>query len=206
MDGVNRVHASLIACLCLLMPANAGAAQIVDRNVASPRLRVNAGNVALVTYSAHGVRRRVLSWGAVNWTGGFERDYSGGWSSKKADFRHFADRCRRYTGPPLVLMISACDAPDGSYWALQQWQRLWPSYGGNHAPNELYLSHWRGGIGQLAVTTDYSYEGHISTSGAPSRSTAAPSSVSTGRFTGCRRTRPVATSTSTPASALRGAA
>lgn len=159
VDAVRHLQGALIASLCLLMPASAGAAQIVDRNVASPRLRVNADNVALVTYSARGVRRHVLSWGAINWTGGFERDYSGGWKSRQADYRHFADSCRRYTGPPLVLMIAACDAPDGSHWALQQWQRLWPSYGGNHAPNELYLSHWRGGIGRLAVTTDYSYRG-----------------------------------------------
>ena len=48
-------------------------------------------------------------------------------------------------------MIAACDAPDGSHWALQQWQRLWKNYGGDRAPNELYISHWRGGVGELRI-------------------------------------------------------
>ena len=56
-------------------------------------------------------------------------------------------------------MIAACDAPDGSHWALQQWGRLWKNYGGDKAPNELYISHWRGHAGELAIQTDYSYHG-----------------------------------------------
>jgi hypothetical protein len=37
--------------------------------------------------------------------------------------------------------------------------RLWKNYGGDSAPAELYISHWRGGTGKLAIATDYSYHG-----------------------------------------------
>ena len=38
-------------------------------------------------------------------------------------------------------MIAACDAPDGSHWALQQWARLWKNYGGDRAPERaLHLA------------------------------------------------------------------
>ena len=34
-----------------------------------------------------------------------------------------------YTGPLLVGLVAACTAPDGSYWAVQSWQRLLPMRG-----------------------------------------------------------------------------
>jgi hypothetical protein len=148
-----------LALAALIVPAAAGAAEIVDRNVASPALRVNRANVALVTYSAKGTARHVLYWGAVDWAESFKRDYSGGWKSKMANYKRFRNVCRPYTGPQLAFMVAACDAPDGSHWALQQWQRLWKNYGGDSAPNELYISHWRGGVGTLQIETDYSYHG-----------------------------------------------
>ena len=33
-------------------------------------------------------------------------------------------------GPTLAWLVQACKAPDGSYWALQRWQRLKPNFGG----------------------------------------------------------------------------
>ena len=42
-----------------------------------------------------------------------------------ADYKRFSNSCKPYTGAALPFMIAACDAPDGSHWALQQWQRLW---------------------------------------------------------------------------------
>jgi hypothetical protein len=150
----------LVVGLALLaLPALAGAAEIVDRNVAAPALMVSRNNVALVVYTVKGAPRHVLYWGAVNWAESFKRDYSGGWKSKMADYKSFSNHCKPYTGPPLAFMIAACDAPDGSHWALQQWQRLWKNYGGSRAPNELYVSHWRGNTGQLLIETDYSYHG-----------------------------------------------
>ena len=160
MNGHRRLLAALCTlCLALVLPAAAGAAEIVDRNVAAPSLQVNTRNVALVSYSVHGVQRHVLYWGAVDWADTFMRDYSGGWKSKMADYKRFSNSCKAYTGDPLPFMIAACDAPDGSHWAIQQWQRLWSDYGGDRAANELYISHWRGKIGDLAIQTDYSYHG-----------------------------------------------
>jgi hypothetical protein len=154
----------LLSLLCtglfgLILPVVASAAQIVDRGVASPELSVNNRNVALVSYSVRGVTRHVLYWGAVDWADTFKRDYSGGWKSKMADYKRFSNSCKPYTGPRLALIVAACDAPDGSHWALQQWSRLWKNYGGDSAPAELYISHWRGDVAQLQISTDYSYHG-----------------------------------------------
>ena len=143
-----------------VLVAPASAAEIVDRNVSSPQLRVNAkGDVALVTYRVHGQLRHVLYWGARNWADTFQRDYSGGWKSKVANWKHFPNHCSPYSGPPIALVIASCDAPDGSHWALQAWARLWRNYGGDSAPVELYISHWTGDIGTLQVQTDWGYHG-----------------------------------------------
>jgi hypothetical protein len=160
MERRNRLVTLLCTCLlALVLPGSAGAAEIVDRGVASVTMSVNSHNVALVTYTAHGVSRHVLYWGAVDWANTFKRDYSGGWKSKVADYKRFNNSCKPYTGPRLALMLFACDAPDGSHWALQQWSRLMKNYGGTSAPAELYISHWRGDVGQLLINTDYSYHG-----------------------------------------------
>ena len=159
-------HPRQLGLLCafllwLALPAVAGAAEIVDRGVASPALQVDSHGVALVTYTVHGTPHHVLYWGAIDWTPRFSRDYSGGWKSQVADYRRFSNSCKPYTGPPLSLMVAACDAPDGSHWALQQWQRLWQNYGGASAPAELYISHWRDDVGTLEIQTDYSYRGRF---------------------------------------------
>ncbi len=44
-------------------------------------------------------------------------------------WRTFRDACRPYDGPALPLLITACKAPDGTYWALQAWQRNLPMRG-----------------------------------------------------------------------------
>jgi hypothetical protein len=54
--------------------------------------------------------------------------------------------CKPYSGPPLPLFVAGCDAPDGSYWALQSWQGKLPDGGypptGSEADYELHLAHW----------------------------------------------------------------
>ena len=64
---------------------------------------------------------------------------------------------------PLVYGVSACKAPDGSYWALQSWQRLLPDYGvpgsGRNLSWELHLSHWTGETAHLEAWTDWVYAG-----------------------------------------------
>ena len=41
----------------------------------------------------------------------------------------FRNACRPYTGPTIPWLVVACTAPDGSYWALQSWQRALPDLG-----------------------------------------------------------------------------
>ena len=69
--------------------------------------------------------------------------------------------CKPYTGPKLAFEVAACDAPDGSYWALQQWDRELPDYGvapsATQAAHELHLAHWTGQLPVLTVQSDWSY-------------------------------------------------
>ena len=79
----------LVAVL-LVLAAPAAASEIVDRNVKSPTLRVDAQNRAMVSYTdAKGKHRDVLFWNAVNAippTKGkkqiaFRKDYAGGYGA-----------------------------------------------------------------------------------------------------------------------------
>jgi hypothetical protein len=88
----------------------------------------------------------------------FSFDYSGGYGKYKTTYwKTFGGRCGAYDGPPLAWQVAACKAPDGSYWALQSWQRALPNYGvpgaGKSAAWELHLSHWAGPLASLAITT-----------------------------------------------------
>jgi hypothetical protein len=153
--------ALLAACTAAAQPSPAS--MIVDRDTSGATLEIDrTGKTALVTYrTPDGTVHHVLYWGAVNWGLKFARDYSGGWGSHHADWQTFADACRPYTGPALDLAVAACDAPDGSYWALQDWPRLWRNYGGRSAKTELHVSHWTGDIGTLDVRTDWGYHGRF---------------------------------------------
>lgn len=148
-----------------------------DTNVRQPRLEVSAAGVALVTYSTSaGVTRHVLAWGATGAVAHplsppvaqqrFRVDYSGGWRSHHDAryWRTFRNACRPYAGPALPLEVAACTAPDGSYWALQSWQRNLPMRGyppwtPTQSAYELHLSHWRGPLPVLDVTMAWTYQG-----------------------------------------------
>ena len=73
----------------------------------------------------------------------------------------FHGGCGTYTGPKLAWETVACKAPDGSYWAVQEWQRKLPDYGlpatGLDAAYEVHLSHWTGALPVLTVATDWSW-------------------------------------------------
>jgi hypothetical protein len=136
---------------------DARASELIDRNTSRASLRVNGAGHALVTYVARGRIRRVHAWGASGArppTRGvpqvaFRLDYSG---------RGFGGgTCLRYDGPPLAWLVRACKAPDGSYWALQDWQRLKANFGGTSAASELRLSHWTGALPVLDVRLDWAY-------------------------------------------------
>jgi hypothetical protein len=145
------------------IPSAASASGIVDRDATAVRLAVSASGRALVTYRVGGRARRVLVWGAVNARHPdpavpqvrFRFDYSGGRG-------RVSGRCRRYDGPPLAWLVAACKSPDGSYWALQAWQRLlphrgFPAWDARQTVRELRISHWRGPVASLEVWADWAY-------------------------------------------------
>jgi hypothetical protein len=125
------VFTSLLVALAT--PGAADPSQLIDRNATNVRLAVNVKGEALMTYRAHGRWQHVLAWGAINArhpTPGkpqvrFRKDYSG----RGRYWTAFQNQCRAYDGPRLAYMVAACAAPDGSYWALQAWQRSLPNLG-----------------------------------------------------------------------------
>ena len=163
-----RLAAIAFAC-SLVMPASAAASELIDRNAKNVRLAVNAKGEALMTYQAQGRAHRVLAWGAINArhpTSGkpqvrMRKDYSG----RGRDWTSFKNGCRPYDGPRLALLVTACAAPDGSYWALQSWRRTLPNFDGRPTRRlgswELRLSHWSGPIAKLEVWTDWVYVGRF---------------------------------------------
>lgn len=72
----------------------------------------------------------------------------------------FDGTCTPYDGPALPWLVVACRAPDGSYWALQSWQRMLPNLGETpwqpqQTVWELHLSHWSGPLEQLDMHVDW---------------------------------------------------
>lgn len=166
---------ALLACSItsaeLATAGPATASQLLDRNATAVTLRVNAKGEALITYRAAGRLRHVLAWGAVNAIApnrassqvAFKLDYSGG-HGKYRRSGYWLDKswfCRPYTGPQLAWEVTACQAPDGSFWALQAWQRGLPDLGepatAAEAAWELRLSHWTGPLPTLSITVDWAY-------------------------------------------------
>jgi hypothetical protein len=148
----------------------AHASQLVDRDASGVKLAVNSKGEALVTYTAGGELKHVLAWGAVNALAptkaraqvALELDYGGGAGKYDADYwRTFGTACGAYDGPPLAWLVAACRAPDGSYWALQAWQRGLPNYGVTPTPEqgawELHLAHWTGQLPVLTIKSDWAY-------------------------------------------------
>jgi hypothetical protein len=163
-----RVLLPLAVALAIVPVTSASASQLIDRDAKGIRLAVNARGEALVTYRARGSAQHVLAWGAIDArhpTSGkpqvrFRKDYSG----RGRYWLTFKNQCRRYDGPSLAFLVTACAAPDGSYWAVQAWQRILPNFG--LPPTrpvqrswELHLSHWSGPVARLEAWTDWVYGG-----------------------------------------------
>ena len=159
-----------VALAALLAPATASASELIDRDATNVKLAVNRAGQALLTYRANGRVRRVLAWGAINAIApttarpqvAFRLDYSGGWGAFKRDvWRGFDNACRPYDGPELGWFVLGCKAPDGSYWAVQSWQRMLPNYGGIPGPRqsvwELRLARWSGPLPVLEIKLDWAY-------------------------------------------------
>jgi hypothetical protein len=160
---------------CAVMAAvalapSAQASELIDRNASRISLAVARDGKALVTYRAQGKLHRVLAWDAVNAIAPtrsrpqvkFKLDYSGGWGMfRRPVWKTFQNACQPYDGPELHWLVASCRAPDGSYWALQSWQRMLPNYGLKPTPKqavwELRLSHWTGEPAVLEVSTNWAY-------------------------------------------------
>jgi hypothetical protein len=170
---VRLVLATSLAALVLAAPALASE-PLSDVGISAPRLQVNAKGEALVTYRrAGGAIRRVLVWGAVNSHHPspdvrqvrFRYDYAGGWGKyRRRYWRAFRDACRPYDGPRLAFLVTACKAPDGSYWAIQAWRRNLPHRGhppwtAAQAAREFRVSHWTGEPAKLEAWTDWAFRG-----------------------------------------------
>jgi hypothetical protein len=115
----------------------------------------------------------VLAWGAINARHPskarkqlqFRLDRAGGWGAFGRKLR-FRNACRPYDGPPLVHVVRACKAPDGSYWAVQKWRRTLPNLGFTPWRRDqrvwaLHLSHWKGPMAVLEGYTDWSWNGRF---------------------------------------------
>ena len=156
----------IAAAVFVALAGVARSAQLLDRNAIGVKLEVNATAEALLVYRAGGVLKHVLVWGAVNARRPnpsvpqvrFHIDYSGG------RWKTFVNRCAPYDGPALPNLVAACKAPDGSYWAAQQWPQALPDLG--YTPwtaaqrvRWLEISHWSGPVADLEVYTDWVYDG-----------------------------------------------
>jgi hypothetical protein len=159
----------VVAALAALA-SNASASQLIDRNATAIKLEVNTKGEALITYKAHGAQKHVLAWGAENAIAptrtrqqlAFKLDYAGGWGKYHSTYwKTFKNSCGAYDGPKLAWFVAGCTAPDGSYWALQAWQRMLPNYGvaasAEQSVWELRLSHWTGELPVLTIDTDWSW-------------------------------------------------
>ncbi len=167
---------SLCAALLVLVVVPAAAAS--DRlalNATDAALAVSAdGKTAVVTYRSRGALHHALVWGAVDarppsrtvpqvrftidWTGGWETHRNAHW------WRRVGNHCKPYAGPALAALVAACDAPDGSHWALQAWQpnlphRGYPPYRNGQTDWELDVSHWSGSLAELEVHADWAFDG-----------------------------------------------
>ena len=161
----------LVGFATLALASSAGASQLIDRDATNIRLKVSRNGKAMLSYRAHGRKWDVLAWGAVNAFHPrkgrrqvqFKLDRAGGWGAFGRKLR-FRNACRPYDGPALVQLVAACKAPDGSYWAVQQWQRALPNLGflpwmPKQRARALHLSHWRGPLATLEAWTDWSWSG-----------------------------------------------
>jgi len=167
--------AVLLTALAAAFPGAAFASQLIDRNATGVQLAVNAQGQALLTYYADGRLKRVLVWGAVDARPPspsvpqveLRVDYSGGWGSfHKLVWKGFKNACKPYAGPALAWFTLGCTAPDGSLWAIQQWQRPLPDLGFTpwkpaQAARELHVSHFTGPLAQLEVEADWVYGGRF---------------------------------------------
>ena len=152
------------AVAVFLVPAGpATASQLVGVDASNVKLAADGSGRALVSFASGGSVHRVLASGAVNARAPsktvpqvqFTLDTRGG---------DVHNTCTPVS-LPLAWLVTACKATDGSYWALQSWQRLLPNGGARPAPaqavRELRLSHWRGPAATLTIHLGWAYRRYV---------------------------------------------
>ena len=162
-----------VAIATAVLASPASASQLIDRNATKIRFKVSLDGKAMVSYRANGRAWDVLAWGGVNALHPttvrkqvrFRLYRAGGWGAFGRKLR-FRNACRTYDGPPIPHVVTACKAPDGSYWALQRWQRSLPNLGflswmQPQRALALHLSHWTGPVAVLEGYTDWSWSGRF---------------------------------------------
>jgi hypothetical protein len=167
-----RLAIVTVSGLFAVCAQTAHASERLDVNASGVHLAVNGGT-ALVTYRARGRAVHALVWGAINARPPsrtekqvrFRFDWSGGWKTRhRLVWKTFRNRCGPYDGPALAYLVTACKAPDGSYWAVQTWQpylphRGYPPYEPRQTQWEFHVSHWKGPPAILEVHTDWAFKG-----------------------------------------------
>jgi len=152
-----------LACL-LAVTGGASASSLITRNPQGPvKLAVNQRGVAMLTLRTNGQTQHIFAWGAVNMSRGrLLLDYSGGTGASGAYWQTFQNTCGPYRGgafPGSTLIVASCTARDGSHWAVQEWKRSVPNFGGITGSTDVRLSHWRGAVADLTVFSDWSRYG-----------------------------------------------
>ncbi|HZO63090.1 MAG TPA: hypothetical protein VFB35_08935 [Gaiellaceae bacterium] len=161
MIGVRVVLLAVIAAL--LQPGVAAASQLVGVNASAVTLSADGSGRALVGFRSGGSMHHVLAWGAVD-----ARPPSSSVPQVEFKLDTRGGSVRNSCTPvrlQLAWFVAACRASDGSYWALQSWQRLLPNGGATptskQAVRELRLSHWTGPTAELTVRLGWSYHRYV---------------------------------------------
>jgi len=165
------------ALLAFAAPSARASEMFPDVNLSAMSLKVNAKGEALITYTREDHKTlHVLVWGGVDANTPnptipqvrFKYDYAGGWGKYRNGqyWKTFKNVCKKYTGPAIIYMVpgTACDAPDGSHWALQSWQRALPLLGFDpwlpkQTAFETHISHWNDDLASLDVSPNWTYNG-----------------------------------------------
>ncbi|MBV8080641.1 MAG: hypothetical protein JO186_09760 [Actinobacteria bacterium] len=168
------LFAVLGVAVTLAVAGPAGASLLIDRNATDVKIEVDKQGRALLLYNADGLSRHVLVVGkginALPPTKGAKQttltvDYGGGWGLyHQTTWKTFTNECKPYTGPKLAWFVAGCTAPDGSYWALQDFAQPLPDLGYDPwTPQQkavwLELSHFNTALPQLEVYQDWVYGG-----------------------------------------------
>jgi len=172
-----------LVVLCAWSAATAWGSELFARDAKNVRVAVSAdGQSALLTFDAPmvsgkgTVTKRILVSGAVNAFHPsetraqvkFDQRYLTTGPKDKKVWKNFKNKCKRYDGPELAFFVTACKAPDGSYWGVQAWKYWQPFFGYQPwLPHQddvaFHVSHWRGPLALLEIWSDWIDVGHGAT-------------------------------------------